>query len=173
MSCLKVYEQFNVLPKSLTFEDKFDQSLLFSQMKTVEIRYIRKALIIITILLTALFFAINYFVFFSGKDENSGYVKLIEIAGMPVLAYTIYVLIKRIRNNKPVLVLTEHFLEIDQKGKPIILSWIEIKSFVIKNNDDGYHLILTTSQDEKKVQLNWLEKSPAQIESLMNTYHRK
>lgn len=98
-------------------------------------------------------------------------LKLLSIAMIVIFVYSFYRFFKKINTDEPVMVLTGRAIELSSKNGPVIIPWDDIESFDIETDDGNQSLVLITKTGKEKVRLNWLTKSPKQIEELINEYH--
>lgn len=98
---------------------------------------------------------------------------IVEAIAALYLFYIINKMITRLRTNAPALVLSENSLEMNgmrKKEGVFVLKWSEIQSFSVAAGENAYYLIVSTESGKKKMQLNWLDKNPKEIEELLNKY---
>ncbi|MBK6826090.1 MAG: hypothetical protein IPG86_04095 [Chitinophagaceae bacterium] len=89
-------------------------------METSEIRYNKKRLLLFFSLFTISFLGMMGYIFFSGKIKVDNKLVILTIIMVAILAYTLIPLIKRVRSDTPVIILTRQSIEINQK-KVILL----------------------------------------------------
>jgi hypothetical protein len=141
-------------------------------MEIVEIKMLKKPMMIIIAVMILAMIATVYFIFFSGKIEDGSYLKYIYIPLTATFVYQMYHAIKKLQSNEPILRFTKDFIEINDKNKPVTYSWFQIKNWKIETDDSTPYLILETNEGTKKVGLVLLEKNPTQIEALMKEYKK-
>lgn len=140
-------------------------------MESLEIRYIRKLLIPLVTLMTIIIISSAAYTLFWEHFKNNNTGKYLSLAGTAFAAYILFGSWRLILANKPALVFHEHFPEVSRKKSPLIIKWSEITYWKIeKVEDNGHFLFIETPYQKEKVSLNWLEKPPNEIETLMRNY---
>ncbi|MFT3703864.1 MAG: hypothetical protein QM802_15980 [Agriterribacter sp.] len=140
-------------------------------METLEIRHVRKLLILPVTSITIIIIASIAYIFLSEKFKNNNTVKLISIAGIVLPVYFLYNSWQLIIKNKPALVFHKQAIEINRRKGYVIFNWTEINYWKIeKIEDEGSFLFIENGEQKEKVSLNWLEKPPEEIETLMQLY---
>jgi hypothetical protein len=141
-------------------------------METIEIRQNKKALVPMLVILILALLGMTYYTFFPGKFDNNSTMKLVSGFLTALLIYGIYIPTRKLIKNEPVLVFRNNELEINQKGKPISISWPQIKRWKIEKDDDGstHYLIIETTETHHKLNISWLDKRPGEIEGLLQRY---
>lgn len=143
-------------------------------METIEIKLNKKTLIPMLALLTGALFGETYFIYFLSTLDSNNTMKILYIFLTASLIYAIYSPIKKFLKNEPVLTFSKSGIEINEKGEPISLLWLQVDWKIEKENDGGAHyLILETADDKRKINISWLDKSPIEIEKLLQTYKTK
>ncbi|MGB8194115.1 MAG: hypothetical protein WCF67_19440 [Chitinophagaceae bacterium] len=138
-------------------------------MASVEIHYNKALTILFLIALLVLALSMNYFAFIVG---GSTLLKIITLAVNIYVVYDFYGLVKQIRENKPAIVLSEQTIELYKKGKPSCYAWNEIEKIYVEQDEGSSYLIIHANGAKKKFGLGFLEKNPAEIYSLINTYKK-
>lgn len=144
-------------------------------MKKIEVRQNKKTLIPMLFLLTIALLGMTYYIFFSGKYDNNNTMKILYVFLNGLLIYAIYIPAKKFLKNEPVLTFSKSEIEINEKGKPISFLWQQIISWKIEKDEDGgtQYLTIETGDTKKKINISWLDKSPNEIEKLINSYKSK
>jgi hypothetical protein len=144
-------------------------------METVEIRQNKKTLIPVLVILIIALFGMTYYIFLSGEFDNNTTIKLLYVILNFSLAYTIYILTRKFLKNEPVLKFNSTEIEINEKGQPIALLWSQVIDWKIERNEDGgtYYLLIVTADRKRKINISWLDKRPAEVEELLQTYGKK
>ena len=141
-------------------------------MQTIEIRQNKKALTIMLLLLAAGWIGINCYVYVLKGLKTNTELNILNIVLTGIIAYVIYMGIKRLRSNEPVLILTKSDLTINIKGNPESFLWLQITEWEIGRDEYDY-LLIKTADAKRKVSLAWLEKKPSEIRELLIEYSRK
>jgi hypothetical protein len=139
-------------------------------METIEIRLNKKTLIPMLLLLVIALVGGIYYIYFSGKFDDNNRIKLIYLFVTGLMLYGFYIPARKFLKKEPVLVLTKDSIEINEKGRPVTFHWLQIREWDIKNDDGTRYLIIDTGEVKKKVNISWLDKTPAEIESLMTQF---
>jgi hypothetical protein len=141
-------------------------------METTEIRQNKKTLIPMLALLAIGFLAGIYYIYFSGKFDNNRTMKIVYAFLSLSLAFTIFIPARKFFKNEPVLTLNNSEIIINEKGRPVSFLWPQIIDWKIEKEEDGgaHYLIIKTAEKTRKVNISWLEKSPAEIKELLSLY---
>lgn len=141
-------------------------------METIEIRQNKKLVLPMLILLIMVLLGTTYYIYLSGNFDNNNTMKILYVFLNTYLAYTIYIQAKKLIKNEPVLVLSQSGIEINEKGKGISLLWQQVIEWKTEQEKDGstMYLIIQTAEFKKKINISWLDKRPADIEMLLQTY---
>ena len=144
-------------------------------METIEIKPNKKTLIPILALMTAGLFGMTYYIYFSGAFDDNNSMKILYIFLTASLIYSIYIPTKKFFKNESVLTFSESGIEINKKGKPISLLWLQVIDWKIEKEEDSstHYLIVETADDKRKINISWLDKSPIEIEKLLKTFKAK
>lgn len=141
-------------------------------MATIEIRQSKKKLIPMLALLTAALFGTTYYAFFSGNFDNIKAMKVLYVILLASLAYAIYIPAKKFFKHEPVLTVSKSEIEMNEKGKPTALLWLQVIDWKIEKDDSTYYLIVETADKKHTINISWLEKTPSEIEALLQTYKK-
>lgn len=142
-------------------------------MEIIEIRQSKKKLIPMLVLLGLALVGMIYFAFFSGKLDNQSIYKYVYLLATASLAYAIFTSVRKFIKNEPVLTITKSGIEINEKGKPDSLVWLQIRDWKIEQIEQNHYLIIETPEQERKIDISWLDKKPKEIEELIQMYKRK
>ena len=142
-------------------------------MQTIEIRQNKKAARIILISPLAAWIGFNYYVYILKGLKTNTALNMMNLVVMGIMAYSIYIGIKRLRSDNPVLIFTKSDLTINENGNPESFLWLQIIEWKIENDDGTKYLKIQTADTTKKVSISWLEKKPREIKELMTEYSRK
>jgi hypothetical protein len=143
-------------------------------MQAIEIRQNKKSLIPTLALLIAGWIGLCYITFFSDKIANN-YIRIFNVIMIIAMAYSFYFPIRKLIKNEPILILSEFGIEINEKIKPVSLSWLQIIDWNIEKEKDNntFYLILKTEDKNRRINISWLQKTPGEIEELVQVYHKK
>lgn len=144
-------------------------------MESIEIRQNKKTLIPMLAVLVLALFGMTYYIFLSGRFDNNGTMKLLYVFLTASLIYTIYIPTRKFIKNEPVLKFSNAGLEINEKGKPVSLLWAQVIDWSIEKEEDGgaHYLLIETGENNRKINISWLDKRPQEIEGLMQAYKRR
>jgi hypothetical protein len=144
-------------------------------MENIEIRQNKKTVIPMLFVLTIAFLGMNYYIYFSGKFDNNTSMKFLYVILNAFLLYSIYIPVKKLVKNEPILTFKDTEIEIYEKGKPISFIWQQVIDWKIEKDEDGGtpYLIVETQDKKSKLNISWLEKQPAEIEVLFQKYKPK
>ena len=114
--------------------------------------------------------AMFYFTFFSGKFDENTLLKVVTVGVGAWLLYALYFPLKQLIKNEPALIISKSEITITRRGKPDTWLWMQIQSWHIEKDKENsnWYLILETTEGKKSYSITWLEKSPAEIEELIN-----
>ncbi len=123
-------------------------------------------------LLSAVLLGMTYYIYFSGKYDNNNTMKILYVFLTASLLYSIYIPTRKFLKNEPVLTISKSKIEINEKGKPISLLWLQIIDWKIEKEKDGgtHYLTIETAEKKRKINISWLDKRPSEIEELLQTY---
>lgn len=144
-------------------------------METVEIRQNKKTLIPMLVVLALALFGMSYYIFLSGKFDNNNTMKLVYVFLTALLIYAIYIPARKFIKNEPVLKFNTTEIEINEKGKPTLLLWLQVVDWKIEKDEDGgtQYLIIETTDRKHKINVSWLDKRPSEIEELLQTFKKR
>ncbi len=144
-------------------------------METIEIRQNKKVLIPMLILLTIVFFATNYYIYFSGKFDDNTTMKTGYLFLNAIVLYSIYLPTRKLIKNEPVLKINQTGIEVNKDGQSISFLWDQIVDWEIEKDDDNstHHLTIQTTAENKKTNISWLDKTPGQIETILQSYKKR
>jgi hypothetical protein len=151
-------------------------------METIEIRYNKFLIYIIGIFTIASFYSIYATYYLSTQlknDKNANTILALiigQIIGIVLLARAIYKYARQILKNEPVLTLSKSGIELNPTiGKPALFLWQQVDNWTIEKDSDGHkHLLIIESANQKtSAHRTWLEKSPEEIEALLEQYKPK
>jgi hypothetical protein len=143
-------------------------------MEVIEIRHNKKKMIPMLLLLTSGLLGMTYFIYFSGSIKTTTTLNIIYSLSLASLLYTLYVPVRKFLKNEPVLTISKYDIEINESGKPVSFSWPEVVEWTIEKDKENNTQFLTiaTADNKKKINISLLEKSPAEIETLLTTYKK-
>ena len=141
-------------------------------MQVVEIRYNRKKLIFILTLFAAGLIAGTWYLHFSGKFKANNEMKIFTVLIIAMAIYMCYFTVRRLINNEPFLVLSKDAIEVAEKSKLVPYYWKQINGYRLEKDSDNHYLILEMVEGEKKIGLPSLEKTPQEIEILLEEYKK-
>ena len=137
-------------------------------MSEIKIYQKRKTFYFTIIFSVLLFIGFGYFVFFSGSSQVTSSIKYTFFAFTIFLSYTNYVSFTRNRKQIPTLVISEFAIEFCEYLKSTTYLWKDILEWKIEKDEGTNYLTLTTIEKiKRKVNISFLEKSPAEIEELI------
>jgi hypothetical protein len=142
---------------------------------TTEIRYPKLFLRLFVLVLSSVLITSNYVIYLTHSYDDKPYLKYVYILVDLYLIYMLYTNSLRLIKNKPVLILTEESIEINEGKETTRYQWVEINSFRgdrDEHDSKGHYLILETTSSTKRVNLNWLEKTPDQVIELISQYKK-
>ena len=144
-------------------------------MENIEIRQNKKTVIPMLFVLTIAFLGMNYYIYFSGKFDNNTSMKILYVILNAFLLYSIYIPVKKLVKNEPILIFSKTGIELYEKGKPVSFIWQQVIDWKIEKDEDGGtpYLIVETQERKSKLNISWLEKQPAEIEVLFQKYKPK
>ena len=137
-------------------------------METVEIRPNRLHLILFIGALTIALLTMIYVTFFTDYYKGQHIIwKLVTVAFAASMIATIHKLYKVIKANTPEIVMTKSNFNHYRKDTIITFQWRDISSVEISKEDNNTYLILEVFGNKEKILVDWLDKSPTQIEELI------
>lgn len=139
-------------------------------MTPIEIRPNKKTLIPMLALLLSMLIGISWYVLSSGKLSEGHTAIFFWTLSTSIAIFAIYKLAMKIKKNEPEIILSKQGIEINTKNGLTFFAWTQIAVWEIKNDDGTYYLSLETIEGRKKINVSWLEKTPAQIEALIYEY---
>jgi hypothetical protein len=139
-------------------------------MKTFEVQYLKKPLIIFLIAILLSILAGNIYLLTSERFSGQVWTKIIQIGLSGYVLIRIYKLSKRLSDNKPVIVFTREEIVINYESTQSRFLWKDIQDISVDKKDDESFLTITTSDEEKAISLSWLDKSPDVIKALIDEY---
>ncbi|KYP13541.1 hypothetical protein [Flavihumibacter sp. CACIAM 22H1] len=144
-------------------------------MNSIEIRNNRKLVISLLIVLAISSFGMTYYIFFSASSNTNIVIKLIYFILNAFLIKTIYGQANVVIKDKPVLIFSKSEIEIYQNGKYVSFLWSLVVNCKVEKEADGvtHYLTIETAGEKIVINISWLEKSPVEIEKLLNMYKMK
>lgn len=139
-------------------------------MNTIEIKRQKGLIVLFLLLLAAGALPMIYLNFFTKGSNEFFPGKLIVVVIAIIIAYNIYTSVKTLRANKPAIILSQHVLELNEKGKTTEYLWNDIEKIYVDDEDSSYYLVIHAHGKKKKFSLSYLEKEPSEIESLIENY---
>jgi dipeptide/tripeptide permease len=144
-------------------------------MQPIEIRQSKKKLISFIVIMFVSQIGLVYLIYFSGNYNLSTTLKVAYAGMLAALIYFLYLPVRKLIKNEPVITLTKSDITINVKRKPVTYLWSQIQGWHLekdKENSNRY-LILETTEGKKSAHISWLEKKPAEIEELIISYSGK
>jgi hypothetical protein len=140
-------------------------------MEKIEIRQNKKTAIPILAIMVAGMLVMSYFIFFRVDSENAT-IKVVCGIIMLLMFYGLYLPVRRLITNEPVLILCQSEITILEKNKPVSFLWIQVTGWRIEDESEGpnHNLVLETTEGKRKVDISLLELDPDEIEELLNQY---
>lgn len=140
-------------------------------MEKIEIRQNNKTFLIVLVFIVGVQIFFIHQIYFVSNVENT----TIKVAfGFVILGtiYGLYLPIKRLIRNEPILTLSRSEITIIEKNKPVSYGWLQVHECRIERDFDGdaKYLILETTEGKKKVIIASLELDSDEIEELINEY---
>jgi hypothetical protein len=143
-------------------------------MERIEIRLSKIKPLRIIIPIAIALPVITYAVYFTDKFADNQYIKywipLLDIWGI----YVLYKPIMRLIENRPVITLTEDYLETNDDNGTKKYNWTEITNVTIgkdeKNVQDLLKINTGTTGTTNQINISPLDKSPGEIQGLINKY---
>ncbi|MFM2361836.1 MAG: hypothetical protein RLZZ316_738 [Bacteroidota bacterium] len=143
-------------------------------METIEIRQNKKKtvpLLVVVILITA---AMAYLVLCLGKLEDYKVLKFFFIVLTAIVLYRSYFPVKMLLKNVPILIFDPSALTLNEKGNPLYILWHELVDWKIeKNTNEMHYLIVTTAHQSTRLNISWLDKSPAEIDAIFTAFDKR
>ncbi len=112
------------------------------------------------------------YIFFSGKIKVDNKLVILTIIMVAILAYTLIPLIKRVRSDTPVIILTRQSIEINQK-KSFSFLWSQVQSWNTKEDEGTKYIVLHTENGEKSINISNLDRKAKEIIELFIEYSGK
>ena len=85
----------------------------------------------------------------------------------------IYAEIKRRKDKRPTLIISEFSIEIFSDFKTSLHLWQDIKSWKIELDEGSHYLVLETYSIIKRITVSCLDKTPEEIEEILNEFAGK
>lgn len=144
-------------------------------MPPIEIRQNKKTLIPVLAIFFASVIGMVYYAFFSGEWDKMPIIKLVYAFISTSILIGIFFYVRKFIKNEPVLIISKSDITINEKLKPVSFLWIQVRDWKIEIESDGGtpYLIIETAEENKRVNIAWLEKDHEEIEELMITYSGK
>lgn len=137
-------------------------------MNTIELRLRKKTTVPFAVLAILALTVGIYTVFV--KDGYSLYVKAIGIVVFMYTLYWLYITIKKLLKNVPIITLNDEAIILNEENVSIPKS--EIQNIdVIYIDDTGYFLSIKTDKKNYETNVSWIDKTPEQIKELIKRYN--
>jgi hypothetical protein len=140
-------------------------------VKTIEIRQQKSYFTIIFLPLLVIGFA--YYIFLSGSPQITSGTKYTFFALLLYSAYMIYADIKRRKHNRPTLIISEFSIEVFSDFKTTTYLWQDIKNWKIELDEGSHILVIETYNIKRPITISCLDKTPAEIEDILNEFAGK
>lgn len=139
-------------------------------MEKIEIRQDKKLFLIILVLVVVMQVFVIRQIYFTNNGNTT--VKVVFGVVALISFYSLYLPIKRLIRNEPVLTFSKSEITIIEKNKPVSYLWLQVNEWKIEKDfdGDGKYLILETTGGKKKVNISSLVLDPDEIEELINEY---
>ncbi len=134
----------------------------------IEIGYNKKMVIPILCVIGICIVGTTCYAFFSSNATY--FTQWVYIPINIFFIYTLYVHIKKLRQNQPVLIISKDMVQINDSSPPVLFLRTAMTSWKIELNDDGYFLFIETADTKHKTNISWLEKPPTEIEKIFQEY---
>ena len=142
-------------------------------MKTIEIRQKKVSFYFTVIFLPVLVIGFTYYIFLSGSTQVTSEAKYTFVALLLYSSYKIYAEIKRRKDNRPTLIISEFSIEIFGDFKTSSHLWQDIKTWKIELEEGSHYLVLETYNIKKRISVSCLDKTPDEIEDILNQFARR
>lgn len=72
------------------------------------------------------------------------------------------------------MIFSKSEIEINEKGKPVSFLWLQIIDWKIEKDQESntHYLTIQTVDQKKKINISWLDKTPEEIEELLQMYKK-
>jgi hypothetical protein len=138
-------------------------------METVEIRYIRKFVGIFTALILIAVIGGNVALFLSGQLKTWwAFALQFGVSGYSIFRVAQFWYHNR-KNHATMTISKDHF-SFNDRGELRIYHWRDISQVSISQYDGGSELRFKALGKTEKIDLNWLDKNPQMIKSLIDQY---
>lgn len=91
----------------------------------------------------------------------------VSIAVFIVFGLSLFPTAKRLFNDSIILSFDFISITITDRHQPVTIDWADVTDWKIEKDNNNYLLIINTPNLKKKVDLQWLEKTPPEIEALI------
>lgn len=142
-------------------------------METIEIRQKKGSFYFTIIFLPLLVIGFAYYVFLSGSPQVTSETKYTFVALLLYSCYMVYAEIRRRQDNRPTLIISEFSIEVFGDFKTTSYLWQDIKSWEIKFDEGAHYLVLETYSIKKTIKIWSLDKTPEEIEGILNKFAGK
>jgi hypothetical protein len=142
-------------------------------VEAIEIRQKKGSFYFTVIFLPLLVIGFAYYVFLSGSPQVTSKIKYTFFALLLYSCYMVYVEFRKRRDNKPTLIISEFSIEVFGDFKTTLYLWQDIKSWQVKFDDGAHYLILETYSIKKTIKIWSLDKTPEEIENILNEFAGK
>lgn len=121
-------------------------------MEKIEIRQDKKLFLIILVLVVVMQVFVIRQIYFTNNGNTT--VKVVFGVVALISFYSLYLPIKRLIRNEPVLTFSKSEITIIEKNKPVSYLWLQVNEWKIEKDfdGDGKYLILETTGGKKKGQ---------------------
>jgi hypothetical protein len=139
-------------------------------MEIIEIKQKESSFYFTIIFLPLLVIGFAYFVFLSGSTQITEGTRYTFFAFLLYSVYQVYAAIKKHKQNKPKLIVSEFSIEIFGDFKSSLYLWQDIKNWKIEFEDGSHYLVLETYTIKETVPIWGMEKTPDEIEVVLNKF---
>lgn len=136
----------------------------------IEIRHRKSSFYFTMIFFPVLVIAFGYYVFFSGSSQVTSNTKLIFYVSLTYSIYQVYTALKNYKANRPVLIISDFSIELFGDYKSNLFLWQDINRWKIDYEDGGRKLFIETHNIKTSVSLEYLDKTPEEIQSILSRF---
>lgn len=140
--------------------------------ETIEIRPRKTLLIFVAVMFTGVL-GTGVYVFLSKAYTQNNFAKILQFVLTVYFIYTITKTIKKLRRNEPAIVLSPEGIVLNDGNTVHTMKWRDVQDVSFSTDDSTTYLSVKSFYDERKVSINWLDKSRSQIENLIEGYQSR
>lgn len=75
--------------------------------------------------------------------------------------------------NEPILTLNKSEIILHERRKSESFLWLQVIDWKIEEDENTHYLIIETQDTKRQVNISMLDKSPEEIEKLLNEFNKK